>query len=366
MYVRRIADALMVEQRIVTYSSHVQTQFTKVTLDRLDEGGAEEGIYPAGIEAEPIRVLDAPGLVDDFYLNVLHWSPHYQDRSFLAVGLGEKIWSYDMSTARANCIVALHGPAASVAWNPEIAHVAMGTKDGTVVYQRSTKRAHEGRVGVLAWRDGQVLATAGKDAHVMLHDFRTAEPVVRVQAHRQEVCGLAWDAAKNFLATGGNDNTVHVWDIRNMRKPSASMMDHTAAVKAVAWSPHQRGLLATGGGTADKTIRLWTPSSNSKSAHVLQTSSQICTMAWNPFRNELLTTHGFSDNHLVLWSRRRAVCAPFRGHLQRVLYLAVAPVTNSSPWNGVVATASGDETVKFWKVFRDRTSNNKRCLLNSP
>ena len=30
---------------------------------------------------------------------------------------------------------------------------------------------------------------------------------------------------------------------------------HTAAVKALAWSPHQHGLLASGGGTSDRHIR---------------------------------------------------------------------------------------------------------------
>jgi WD40 repeat protein len=30
-----------------------------------------------------------------------------------------------------------------------------------------------------------------------------------------------------------------------------------AAVKAIAWSPHQHGLLASGGGTADRCIRFW-------------------------------------------------------------------------------------------------------------
>lgn len=32
---------------------------------------------------------------------------------------------------------------------------------------------------------------------------------------------------------------------------------HVAAVKAIAWSPHQHGLLASGGGTADRCIRFW-------------------------------------------------------------------------------------------------------------
>lgn len=28
-------------------------------------------------------------------------------------------------------------------------------------------------------------------------------------------------------------------------------------MKAIAWSPHQHGLLASGGGTADRCIRYW-------------------------------------------------------------------------------------------------------------
>ena len=32
---------------------------------------------------------------------------------------------------------------------------------------------------------------------------------------------------------------------------------HVAAVKAIAWSPHHHGLLASGGATADRYIRFW-------------------------------------------------------------------------------------------------------------
>ena len=39
--------------------------------------------------------------------------------------------------------------------------------------------------------------------------------------------------------------------------PVARFHEHAAAVKAIAWSPHQHGLLASGGGTADRCIRFW-------------------------------------------------------------------------------------------------------------
>ena len=39
------------------------------------------------------------------------------------------------------------------------------------------------------------------------------------------------------------------------------LTDHQAAVKALAWSPHERNLLASGGGTADRSIKFWNAAS---------------------------------------------------------------------------------------------------------
>jgi cell division cycle 20-like protein 1 (cofactor of APC complex) len=76
-----------------------------------------------------------------------------------------------------------------------------------------------------------------------------------------------------MLASGGNDNMLHVWcpavntasahghnnnnsgGSTSTSEPLFSFSDHVAAVKAVAWSPHQHGLVASGGGTADRHIR---------------------------------------------------------------------------------------------------------------
>lgn len=49
---------------------------------------------------------------------------------------------------------------------------------------------------------------------------------------------------------------VFVWEPR-MNNYIGKLTDHTAAVKALAWSPHKSSLLATGGGSTDKTIKLW-------------------------------------------------------------------------------------------------------------
>jgi cell division cycle protein 20 (cofactor of APC complex) len=123
-------------------------------------------------------------------------------------------------------------------------------------------------------------------------------------------------------------------------------MDHQAAVKSlVAWSPHERNLLATGGGTADRTIKFW----NSRTGALLNsidTESQVCALQWNPHEKEILSSHGFARNQLCLWKYPSMVkIKELEGHTARVLHMAC------SPNGGTVVSAAADETLRFWDVF---------------
>ena len=95
----------------------------------------------------------------------------------------------------------------------------------------------------------------------------------RCSAHRSEVCGLKWSPDNRQLASGGNDNQLCIWSL-NRSSPTMKFSEHTAAVKAIAWSPHQHGLLASGGGTADRCIRFWNTATNTKLS-TMDTGSQV-------------------------------------------------------------------------------------------
>ena len=102
-----------------------------------------------------------------------------------------------------------------------------------------------------------------------------------------QVCGLKWSPDHQHLASGGNDNKLFVWNMTNL-SPVQTYTEHLAAVKAIAWSPHQHGLLASGGGTADRCIRFW----NTLTGQPLQcvdTGSQVCNLAWSKHSNELVS-----------------------------------------------------------------------------
>ena len=103
--------------------------------------------------------------------------------------------------------------------------------------------------------------------------------------HSQEVCGLAWSPDGQFLASGANDNTLCIWDAASSltmdAKPRHALCEHQAAVKALAWSPHERNLLATGGGTADRCIKFWNAQSGAL-LNSVDTGSQVCALQWSP------------------------------------------------------------------------------------
>ena len=143
-------------------------------------------------------------------------------------------------------------------------------------------------------------------------------------------------------------------------QPLHRFQQHTAAVKALAWCPHKSGLLASGGGTADKCIRFWNASTGLQLGAV-DTGSQVCQLAWSPSSPELLSAHGYSTNTLVVWrfpSMSRV--ATLTGHTTRVLYMTLAPDGES------VCTGAGDETIRFWRIFGRWVAFGVPCSTLAP
>lgn len=76
----------------------------------------------------PFKVLDAPQLQDDFYLNLVDWS----SQNVLAVGLNRAvyIWSACTSQVKKLCEVPLGDAITSISWSGRGKHLAIGTNSG--------------------------------------------------------------------------------------------------------------------------------------------------------------------------------------------------------------------------------------------
>ena len=93
------------------------------------------------------------------------------------------------------------------------------------------------RVGALAW-NGDQLSSGSRDRVILQRDIR-GQGERKLMGHRQEICGLKWSPDGQLLASGGNDNKLIVWNKGERTTPFQIYSDHVAAVKAIAWSPHQ-------------------------------------------------------------------------------------------------------------------------------
>ena len=301
------------------------------------------------IARSPFKVLDAPALADDFYLNLVDWS----SQNILAVGLGACVYLWSASTSKVTTLCDL-GPqdcVCSVSWTQRGTYLAVGTNQGEVQIWDVTKsrcirtvEGHRSRVGCLAW-NSHTLSSGSRDRNILQHDVRSPEHFnSRLVGHRSEVCGLKWSPDGRELASGGNDNQLFIWNNSSLT-PRLRFVEHTAAVKAIAWSPHQHGLLASGGGTADRCIRFWNTSTNT-ALHAVDTGSQVCNLMWSKNVNELVSTHGYSQNQIIVWRYPSLTkLTTLTGHTLRVLYLAM------SPDGQTIVTGAGDETLRFWNVF---------------
>ncbi|RCK67037.1 APC/C activator protein CDH1 [Candida viswanathii] len=317
---------------------------------------------PRTISKVPYRVLDAPELSDDFYLNLVDWG----QQDVLAVGLGDSVYLWDGATQSVDrlCNLTNKDKVTSLNWIGTGTHLAIGTSKGLVEIWDATRikcirtmTGHSLRVSSLAWNE-HILSSGSRDRTILNRDVRIEDHYVnKFESHKQEVCGLKWNVEENKLASGGNDNNLFVWDGLNT-KPLHQFTDHTAAVKAIAWSPHQRGILASGGGTADKTIKTWNTLTGSL-IHDVNTGSQVCNLIWSKNSNELVSTHGYSRNQIIVWKYpTMQQIAQLTGHTYRVLYLSL------SPDGETIVTGAGDETLRFWNVFeKNKHSESTASVL---
>lgn len=302
------------------------------------------------LPTSPFRVLDAPSILNDYYLNLLDWSKD----NLIGLGLSEQlyIWNASNKSVVQLCELPEGQHISSISFSPA-GLLAVGGSDGTtsifdVQYQKRVCSfpGRPARVGSLAWGGG-VLSGGGKDGNIFNYDVRTGGHISSFLSHTQEVCGLKWDLEGMYLASGANDNNVCIWR-GGYSRPRNKFTEHRAAVRGIGWCPWKKGILATGGGTDDRSIRTWDVEKG-VCLSSLDSGSQVCSILFSERYKEMITTHGYSENNVSVWkycSMRRI--GNMNGHTGRVLFSAL------SPDGETLATCGADENLNFWNLFQKK------------
>lgn len=310
------------------------------------------------INTNPEKILDAPRFVDNFYLNLLSWS----SKNTLAIALENELYLWNANTGDATRLTEYKEDLiTSVTWSDDDCHISVGKDNGdaeiwdveAMSLVRTMRSGLGVRCGSQSWLN-TLLATGYRSGEIQINDVRIKQHIVsNWNEHTEEVCGLAYRNDGLQLASGGNDNTVMIWDTRTSQ-PQWIKRAHTAAVKALSWCPYMPNVLATGGGQTDKQIFFWNTNTGAKLGSI-NTGSQVSSLHWGqsyggiegPLLREIAATGGAPGNSISVYNydTKFKVAEILHAHESRIC------TSQISPDGTTLATVAGDENLKFYKIF---------------
>ncbi len=159
--------------------------------------------------------------------------------------------------------------------------------------------------------------------------------------HFTWVTSVAFSPDGRYLASGGLDDSVVVWNVETHQQVGPRLLGHNDRIDSLAWSP-DGGLLATG--SQDRTIRVWDTSTGEQLIEPLSVESRLELVSFSP--DGTLIAAALFDNSILLWYADTGQSAgePLRGHESAVAAVAWSPDSSR------LASADGQPTVYVWDV----------------
>ncbi|XP_021747294.1 U3 snoRNP-associated protein-like EMB2271 isoform X1 [Chenopodium quinoa] len=177
--------------------------------------------------------------------------------------------------------------------------------------------------------DGRYLATGGFDRHVHLWDTRTREHIQAFPGHRGPVSCLTFRQGTSEIFSGSFDRTVKIWNAED-RAYITTLFGHQSEVLSIDCMRKERALTVG----RDRTMQLYKVPEESRLVYRSSTSAlECCCFAGN---DEFLS--GSDDGSIELWSvlRKKPVSIVKNAHTLSALKKQVELNSNGVMSNGQI------------------------------
>jgi WD40 repeat protein len=187
--------------------------------------------------------------------------------------------------------------------------------------------------------DAKRIAFAGSDEMGVIVDLATTKAVSLV-GHKGSIESLVFSPDGERLATGSNDGTAKIWDVRTGTLVR-DLKGHTNTVFRVAFDPADPSRVATA--SADGMARIWDSDTGKSLVILTGHKSAVNSIAFSPDGKRVVTASW--DGSVILWD-------PTSMHS--------GPVTDVAFGGNQLATGGQDGTIRLWDASSFPLRNVKK------
>jgi serine/threonine protein kinase len=201
----------------------------------------------------------------------------------------------------------------------------------------------DGPATTLAVRNNRV-ATGHANGTVAVYDLDTKRRLYRFKRNDARIWAVAFAGSEDRVAAASHDWTVALWETSSESKPVAVLEGHENAVQAVASDPTGQWL-ASGG--ADRSIRIWNIDGRDARRTYRNNSDFVSALAFAP-TGAMLVAGSLDGTVKVLSLNSYRSQRVLTGQRARITSLAV------SSFDELLASASADGVVRVRSLKRSR------------
>ncbi|RKP13524.1 WD40-repeat-containing domain protein, partial [Piptocephalis cylindrospora] len=164
-------------------------------------------------------------------------------------------------------------------------------------------KAHARAVTDLHWSPVQpnVLATASFDSYVHLWDLRnTRRPASSFCAWNAGAAQLQFNSKNEFVLASAHGSIVKIWDTRKGTLPTLELRTRGKRVYGIDWNPKEEHEILTS--TQDAVIEFWDIRSGGRSRSRIHTDHPMRRVRFTPFGRGVLAMPQRGSNSLQLYA----------------------------------------------------------------